>query len=83
MKATGIVRKIDRLGRIVIPKDIKIDMGYEKNVALEFFIDQDKLVLQKYYPACTFCGEKEKNENDRYEFSGKTVCRSCVQELSS
>ncbi|MFN2363504.1 MAG: AbrB/MazE/SpoVT family DNA-binding domain-containing protein [Halarsenatibacteraceae bacterium] len=83
MKSTGEVRRLDQLGRVVIPKDIRTNMDFKKRDPIEFLIDQDKIVMQKYYPACTFCGEKEKDENNRYEFSGKTVCRSCVQELSS
>ena len=79
MKPTGEVRKIDKLGRVVIPKDIRTDMDFNKKDPVEIFVDQDMIVMQKYYPACTFCGTKEKNESERYKFSGKTVCKSCFQ----
>ncbi|MFW6016571.1 MAG: AbrB/MazE/SpoVT family DNA-binding domain-containing protein [bacterium] len=82
MNAAGEVRKVDELGRVVIPKDIRTDMDFKKRDPIEIFIDQDKIVFQKYYPACTFCGEKEKDENDRLEFSGKIVCRSCAEWIS-
>ena len=82
MKSTGTVRKIDELGRVVIPKGIRTDMDFKKKDSVEFLIDQDMIVLKKYYPACTFCGEKEKDEDNRYEFSDKTVCKSCAQWVS-
>ena len=82
MKPTGEVRKIDQLGRIVIPKEIRTDMDFNKKDPIEIFVDQDMVIIQKYYPACTFCGEKEKDVSERIQFSGKTVCRSCTESIT-
>ena len=79
MRSVGIVRKIDQLGRIVIPIEIKRRMDIKAKDLIEFLIDKDRIVVQKYYPACTFCGEKEKDESERFEFSGKIICKSCFQ----
>jgi len=82
MKATGEVRKIDELGRVVIPKEVRTDMDLEKRDPIEIFVDQDMIIIQKYYPACTFCGDKNKDESKIIQISGKTVCRSCVQSVT-
>ena len=82
MKATGEVRKIDELGRVVIPKLVRTEMGLEKRDPIEIFVDQDMIIIQKYYPACTFCGDKNKDESKIIQISGKTVCRSCVQSVT-
>ena len=54
-------------------------MDFDLQDPLEILTDQDMIVLQRYYPACALCGKKEKDENNRYKFSGKTVCKSCFQ----
>ena len=82
MKATGDLRKIDELGRLVIPKEVRTDMDLEIKDPIEIFVDQDMIIIQKYYPACTFCGDKNKDESKTIQFSGKIVCRSCVQSVT-
>jgi len=82
MKATGEVRKIDELGRVVIPKLVRTEMGLEKRDPIEIFVDQDMIIIQKYYPACTFCGDKNKDESKTIQISGKTVCRSCTESIA-
>ena len=57
MKSTGIVRKIDGLGRVVLPIELRRLMNLGENAALEIFVDGDEIVLKKYQPACIFCGE--------------------------
>ena len=69
MKSTGIVRKVDELGRVVIPID-------EKD-ALEIYTDNEKIVLKKYEPACIFCNNAENVQN----FKGKLVCTECVKKM--
>ena len=59
MKSTGMVRKIDELGRIVIPIEIRNTMGLECRDALEIFTEGDRIVLTKYQPTCLFCSNKE------------------------
>ena len=77
MKSTGIVRKIDELGRIVLPIEIRNTMSIENRDPLEIFVDEDKIILRKYQPACVFC-----NNADNVElFKGKLVCRDCLSEM--
>ena len=77
MKSTGVVRKVDELGRIVLPIEIRKTLDIKQKDAIEIFIDEDKIVLQKYQPACIFCNQIE---NVVY-FNGKRVCADCVEKL--
>ena len=79
MKSTGVVRRIDDLGRIVLPIEIRKNLNIENRDAVEIFIDEDKVVLKKYEPACIFCG----NADDVILFRNKLVCRECVDKLQS
>lgn len=56
MKSTGIVRKIDELGRIVLPIEIRNTLDIKPKDSIEIFVDDDKIVLKKYQPSCIFCG---------------------------
>lgn len=82
MKATGDIRKLDELGRLVIPKLIRTEMDLEERDPIEILVDQDMIIIQKYYPACTFCGDKNNDESKTIQFSGKTVCRSCTESIT-
>ncbi len=73
MKATGIVRAIDQLGRIVLPKSLRQEQGIESKDDVEIYVEGEDIILQKYKPRCVFCGESE----DLMEFKGKLVCREC------
>ena len=59
MKSTGIVRKVDELGRIVLPIEIRKVLDIKEKDALEIFTEDDKIVLKKYQPACIFCGDAD------------------------
>jgi len=74
MKSTGIVRKVDELGRVVIPIELRRTMDIEEKDALEIYVDGDKIILRKYEPACVFCGNAKDVEN----FRGKNVCKECI-----
>lgn len=78
MKATGIIRNIDELGRIVIPKEIRRSMAIESDDPMEIFVEGDGIVLRKYEPACVFCGSCD----EIVIYRDKRVCASCVRELS-
>ncbi|MGI6434023.1 MAG: AbrB/MazE/SpoVT family DNA-binding domain-containing protein [Syntrophomonadaceae bacterium] len=78
MKSTGVVRKVDELGRIVIPIELRRTMGIEEKDALEIYVDNEKIILKKYEPACIFCGNAEEVAN----YKGKNLCRACLTELS-
>lgn len=79
MKSTGIVRNIDELGRIVVPKEIRQRFGIAKNDPVEIYVENDSIILRKYTPVCHFCGSTE----DIVEYKDKCVCRACVNELAS
>lgn len=74
MKSTGIVRKVDELGRIVIPKELRGIFGIEEKDGLEIFTESDTIILRKYEPACIFCGQA-KGVRD---FKGKNICPDCI-----
>lgn len=74
MKATGIVRKVEDLGRLVIPVELRRTLGIEIGDGLEIFTDGDSIVLKKYEPTCIFCGEA----NDVMDYRGKKICQKCL-----
>ncbi len=78
MKATGVVRKVDELGRIVLPIELRRNLGIEIKDALEIFVDGDSIILKPYRPCCVFCGEGD----DVVHYMGKNVCKNCIKELS-
>ncbi|QYR21686.1 AbrB/MazE/SpoVT family DNA-binding domain-containing protein [Paenibacillus sp. sptzw28] len=77
MKSTGIVRKVDELGRVVIPIELRRTLGIGEKDALEIYVDGERIMLKKYEPACIFCGNAE---NVTY-FKGKIVCNACLTEM--
>ena len=77
MKSTGIVRKIDELGRIVIPIEIRRNLELAERDSVEFLTEGDRIVLRKYQDACLFCDSSEKI----ISFQGKTICSKCVNDL--
>lgn len=79
MKSTGVVRKLDNLGRIVIPIELRKSMGIEIKDTLEIFTEGDQIILKKYQPGCIFCGDAR---NVRI-FHGKMLCEKCVEELKN
>jgi len=78
MKSTGIVRKIDDLGRMVIPIELRKTMNINKKDPMEIFVDGNEIILRKYEPACIFCG----SANDIIEFEGRTICGSCKEKIA-
>lgn len=78
MKATGIVRKIDELGRVVLPIELRRTFDINVKDPIEIFVDDDAIILRKYEPSCIFCGSKK----DVTEFKDKNVCAKCREELS-
>lgn len=74
LKSTGIVRKVDELGRVVIPIELRRTLGIDEKDALEIYVDNEKIILKKYEPACVFCGDAA----DVQHYRGKLVCRNCA-----
>ena len=79
MKATGIVRKVDELGRIVLPIELRRTLNIEIKDPLEIYVDGESIMLKKYQPACVFCGSSDNIK----QIKCKTVCAKCVKELQS
>ena len=77
MKSTGIVRKVDELGRIVLPISIRQTMRINEKDSLEIFTDDNRIILQKYQPSCIFCN----NADDIVYFNGMRICENCVAKI--
>ena len=77
MKKTGIVRKVDELGRVVLPVELRRTLQIEERDSLEISLNGETIVLQKVQNSCTFCGAKE----DLLAFSGKQICKRCRKAL--
>ncbi len=78
MKSTGIVRKVDELGRIVLPIELRRTLNIAEKDALEIYVDGESILLKKYEPACIFCG----NAKDVQVYKGKNICAECIRDLS-
>jgi transcriptional pleiotropic regulator of transition state genes len=77
IKSTGIVRRVDELGRVVLPIELRRTLDISERDALEIYVDGEKIILRKYEPACVFCG----NAQDVQMFRGKNVCRNCIEDM--
>lgn len=77
MKSTGIIRKVDDLGRIVLPIELRRMLDIAERDELEIYIENDHIILQKYKPTCVFCGSCHNLTSHR----GKKVCHSCIQAM--
>ena len=78
MKSTGIGRKLDELGRITLPIELRRTLGVGERDSLEIFVDEDKIVLQKYEPSDIFSGTRE----DLLDYHGKKVSKASIIELA-
>ena len=79
MKSTGVVRKVDELGRIVLPAEIRQSLDIKEKDPLEFFVDGERIILKKYQPGCIFCGGMEGVSS----FEGKNLCAACIRKLKA
>ena len=79
MKATGIVRHVDELGRIVLPIELRRNLDINERDPLEIYTNGTCIVLSKYLPACIFCG----NAGELTSFRGQNVCASCIADLGN
>ena len=78
MRSTGIVRKVDQLGRLVLPKELRDTFGIEENkTVIEIFTEGEVIILKKYEPCCIFCRESR----NFIEYKGKLICKDCLEEL--
>ncbi len=77
MKSTGIVRKVDELGRIVLPIEMRRTLDIGEKDALEIYVEGSSVILKKYKPSCVFCDATK----DITVFKGKNICPKCLKEL--
>ena len=77
MKSTGVVRRVDDLGRIVIPIELRRTLDIDIKDALEIYTEGELIILKKYEPACIFCGDAR----DVINYKGKNICNGCLKEL--
>ncbi len=77
MKSTGIVRKVDELGRIVIPIELRRTLDIAERDPLEIFVDEDTIMLRKFHTSCIFCDSVK----DIVNYKGKNICSACLAEL--
>ena len=78
MKSTGIVRKVDELGRIVLPIELRRTLGIEEKDRIEIFVDGESIILRKDQPACIFCD----NAKDIINYKGKNICPDCIRAMN-
>ncbi len=77
MKSTGIVRKIDELGRIVIPIEMRRTLGVDSHDPIQMFVDGESIILRKYALGYVFCG----NPKEIIDFHGKHLCRDFIRDM--
>lgn len=76
MKSLGVIRAIDNLGRVVVPKEVRRVFNWNEGDSVEFYTEGETVVLKKYQPGCIFCGETNVTT-----FKGKRICQKCRAEL--
>lgn len=78
MKSTGIVRKVDELGRIVLPIELRRTLGIEEKDSIEIFVEGESVILRKYHPACIFCD----NASGIINYKGRNICPDCIRAMN-
>lgn len=79
MKSTGIIRKVDELGRIVIPVELRNKLNINIKDEVEIYVDKSSIVIKKYDPSCIFCGKSK----DLNEFEDKLICDKCLEKIKN
>ena len=77
MKSTGVIRRVDELGRVVIPIELRTQFGISEKDPMEIYVEGSSIVLKKYEPNCIFCGSTK----DLIEYKDKLVCAKCAENL--
>ena len=78
MKSTGIIRKVDELGRVVLPVEIRRRLDIAERDEVEFYLEDDRVVLKKYEPSCVFCASSCNLVN----YHGRNICMDCIHQLN-
>jgi AbrB family transcriptional regulator, transcriptional pleiotropic regulator of transition state genes len=79
MKAVGVVRKVDELGRFVLPKELRDIFDINIKDAIEIYVNGESIILKKYQPSCVFCS----NAEETVLFKGKLICSTCSNEAKT
>ena len=77
MKSTGIIRKVDDLGRIVLPIELRRTLDIAERDELEIYMENDQIILQKYEPSCIFCD----SSSGLVSYKGKNICQECIRSI--
>lgn len=78
MKSTGIIRRVDELGRVVLPIELRNKFGITEKDPMEIYVDGTSIILKKYEPNCIFCG----NSKNLVDYQGKMICEKCAEKIS-
>ena len=78
MKSTGIIRKVDNLGRIVLPIELRRTLDIAERDEIEIYMENDHIILQKFEPACIFCA----SSRGLITYHGKNVCQDCIKKMA-
>ena len=79
MKSTGMIRDVDKVGRVVIPKEIRDTLGLKEGSPLEIFVENDTISLRRYTTSCLFCG----NAQELISYEDRKICRNCIEKLNT
>lgn len=78
MKSTGIVRRLDELGRVVLPAELRRTLEIKDRDEVEVYVENGRIILEKHHIGCLFCGASQ----ELVSYQGKTVCRECISKMS-
>lgn len=78
MKSTGIIRRVDELGRVVLPIELRNKFGITEKDPMEIYVDGSSIILKKFEPNCIFCGSSKK----LVDFQEKMICEKCAAKIS-
>lgn len=78
MKSTGIIRRVDELGRVVIPIEIRNQFNIVEKDPIEIYVDRSSIILKKFEPNCIFCG----NTKNLIEYNDKLICEDCSKKIA-
>lgn len=79
MNSIGIIRKVDELGRVVIPIEIREKFQIEEKTQVEIFVEGNRIILKKFEDSCSLCNNRE----DLVEFNNKLICTNCLDKIKS
>lgn len=79
MKSTGIVRKVDDLGRVVLPSELRKNLNIDIRDNVEIYVSGESIILKKYHPSCIFC----ETVDNITQFKGKNICTECLNQLNN